>query len=180
MTQVILSQRCAAIELLLLDVDGVLTDGRIIYGDDGVEWKVFHVRDGSGLKLWHNAGKRSAVISGRTSRAVEVRAAELGVSFALQGVADKGPAYQRILRDAKAHPEQVCFIGDDIPDLPILTNCGLAVAVADACPEVRAVAHYITHARGGNGAVRETIEWILRCQNRWQEVIEIFASKDNS
>src|SRR2546428_8165628 len=92
-----LAHRCAAIELLLLDVDGVLTDGGIIYGDDGREWKVFHVRDGSGLKLWHLNGKRSAVISGRSSRAVEVRAAELGISFVLQGAADKRPAYQRVL-----------------------------------------------------------------------------------
>jgi 3-deoxy-D-manno-octulosonate 8-phosphate phosphatase (KDO 8-P phosphatase) len=180
MSHVTLCQRCASIELLLLDVDGVLTDGRIIYGDDGVEWKVFHVRDGSGLKLWHNAGKRSAVISGRSSRVVEVRAAELGISFARQGISDKGSAYQQAMRDANARPEQICFVGDDIPDLPILSNCGLAVAVADACPEVRAAAHYVTRARGGNGAVRETIELILRCQNRWQDVIGIFASDPNS
>src|SRR6266852_9311432 len=110
MTQDTLAHRCAAIELLLLDVDGVLTDGGIIYGDDGVELKVFHVRDGSALKLWHNAGKRSAVISGRRSRAVEVRAAELGIAFVLQGAADKWPAYQRLLAQMAVRPEQVCFI----------------------------------------------------------------------
>ena len=119
--------------MLLLDVDGVLTDGGIIYGDDGREWKVFHVRDGSGLKIWHLAGKRSAVISGRSSRVVDVRAAELGVSFVLQGAADKRPAYQRVLTEMEMRSEQVCYIGDDVPDLPILHNCGLAVAVADAC-----------------------------------------------
>src|SRR5690348_1198156 len=112
MTDQTLSGRCAAIEVLVLDVDGVLTDGRIIYGDNDVEWKVFHVRDGSGLKLWHNAGKRSAVITGRSSRVVEVRAAELGISLVLQGVADKGPAYQRVLTEMKVRPEQVCFVGD--------------------------------------------------------------------
>jgi 3-deoxy-D-manno-octulosonate 8-phosphate phosphatase (KDO 8-P phosphatase) len=177
MTKLALSRRCAAIELLVLDVDGVLTDGRIIYGDNGVEWKVFHVRDGSGLKLWHDAGKRSAIISGRSSRAVEVRAAELGISLVLQGLSDKGPAYQRILAETNVRPEQVCFVGDDVPDLPILSHCGLAVAVADGCPEARAAAHYITGAPGGNGAVRETIELILRCQNRWQGVVDIFRNQ---
>src|SRR5439155_18441559 len=167
MTTDSLAQRCGAIELLLLDVDGVLTDGGIIYGDDGREWKVFHVRDGSGLKIWHLAGKRSAVISGRSSRVVEVRAAELGVSFVLQGAADKRPAYQRVLTEMEMRSEQVCYIGDDVPDLPILHNCGLAVAVADACPEVRTAAHYVTRVPGGRGAVRETIELVLRCQNRW-------------
>jgi 3-deoxy-D-manno-octulosonate 8-phosphate phosphatase (KDO 8-P phosphatase) len=162
-----LRQRCAAIELLLLDVDGVLTDGGIIYGDAGGEWKVFHVRDGSGLKIWHAAGKRSAVISGRISRTVEVRAAELAVSLVLQGVADKMPAYQRLLAEMGVLSEQVCFVGDDVPDLPILRNCGLAVAVADACPEVRLAAHYVTASAGGRGAVRETVELVLRCQNRW-------------
>jgi 3-deoxy-D-manno-octulosonate 8-phosphate phosphatase (KDO 8-P phosphatase) len=177
MTKETLSQRCAAIELLLLDVDGVLTDGRIIYGDDGVEWKVFHVRDGSGLKLWHKAGKRSAVISGRSSGVVEVRAAELGISVVLQGVGDKGPAYQRVLAETNVRPEQVCFVGDDVPDLPVLGNCGLGVAVADACPEVRAAATYVTGARGGRGAVREIVELILRCQNRWLDVVEVFRNK---
>src|SRR5207302_1911975 len=108
------------------------------------------------------------VISGRSSRAVEVRAAELGISFVLQGAADKRPAYQRVLTEMGVRAEQVCFVGDDVPDLPILHNCGLAVAVADACPEVRTAAHYVTSTAGGRGAVRETVELILRCQNRWQ------------
>jgi 3-deoxy-D-manno-octulosonate 8-phosphate phosphatase (KDO 8-P phosphatase) len=167
MTTDSLAQRCGAIELLLLDVDGVLTDGGIIYGDDGREWKVFHVRDGSGLKIWHLAGKRSAVISGRSSRVVEVRAAELGVSLVLQGAGDKRPAYQQVLAEMGVRSEQVCFIGDDVPDLPILRDCGLAVAVADASAEVRMAAHYVTCAAGGRGAVREMVELILRCQNRW-------------
>src|SRR5437899_4473857 len=99
MTKEPLAHRCGAIELLVLDVDGVLTDGGIIYGNDGHEWKVFHVRDGSGLKLWHRAGKRSAVISGRSSRAVEVRAAELGIAYVLQGTTDKGLVYQQVLAE---------------------------------------------------------------------------------
>jgi 3-deoxy-D-manno-octulosonate 8-phosphate phosphatase (KDO 8-P phosphatase) len=177
MAQDTLAHRCAAIDLLLLDVDGVLTDGGIIYSDVGVESKVFHVRDGSALHIWHKAGKRSALISGRSSRLVDVRAAELGVSLLRQGIADKGPAYRQILTEMDVPTEQVCFVGDDIPDLAILGNCGLAVAVADACAEVRAEAHYVTHAKGGRGAVREVIELILRCQGRWQGIVEVFRSK---
>ena len=166
-----LRRRCEAIELLVLDVDGVLTDGSIIYADDGVEVKAFHVRDGSGLKLWHQAGKRSALITGRSSPAVEVRAAELGVGFVTQGASAKLPAYRELLARAGARPEEVCYVGDDLPDLPPLRHCGLAVAVADACAEVRAEAHYVTRAPGGRGAVREAVELILRCQGHWQEVV---------
>jgi 3-deoxy-D-manno-octulosonate 8-phosphate phosphatase (KDO 8-P phosphatase) len=174
---VALSQRCAAIELLVLDVDGVLTDGAIVYTDNGVEVKSFHVRDGSALKLWQREGKRAAVISGRTSRAVEVRAAELGIAPVIQGMADKLAAYRDLLAGAGLRPEQVCFVGDDLPDLPLLRHCGLAVAVADACPEVRADAHYVTRAPGGRGAVREVIELILRCQGRWQRAVERYRGE---
>jgi 3-deoxy-D-manno-octulosonate 8-phosphate phosphatase (KDO 8-P phosphatase) len=172
-----LSDRCARIELLVLDVDGVLTDGSIVYADDGVEIKAFHVRDGSGLKLWQREGKRAAVISGRQSRAVEVRAAELGIDPVVQGTPDKLAAYRQLLAAARLAPEQVCFVGDDLPDLPLLCNCGLAVAVADACPEVRAEAHYVTRAPGGRGAVREAIELILRRQGRWQRVVERYRGE---
>jgi 3-deoxy-D-manno-octulosonate 8-phosphate phosphatase (KDO 8-P phosphatase) len=165
-------ERTAAIELLVLDVDGVLTDGGIVYADDGVELKQFHVRDGSGLVLWHRAGKRSAIITGRTSRLVDVRAAELGVGLVIQGAAAKMAAYQRVLETAGLRPDQVCYVGDDLPDLPLLVNCGLAVAVADGCPEVRSAAHYVTRAGGGRGAVREVIELILGCQGHWQRVVE--------
>src|SRR5437660_4979982 len=107
-----LQQRCAGIEMLVLDVDGVLTDGGIVYGDDGVEIKKFHVRDGSGLKLWQLEGKRAALISGRSSRAVEVRAAELGVAPVVQGATDKLAAYRELLAAAAVRPEQVCAVGD--------------------------------------------------------------------
>src|SRR5262245_5795119 len=115
-----LAERAARIELLLLDVDGVLTDGSVVSGDDGTEFKRFHVRDGSGLKFWHTAGKRSAVISGRSSRAVERRAAELGIAPVLQGCPDKLPAFEALLAATGLRPEQVCAIGDDLPDLPVL------------------------------------------------------------
>lgn len=166
-----LPARAAAIELLLLDVDGVLTDGSVIYADDGSELKRFHVRDGSGLKLWHAAGKRSAIVSGRKSVAVERRAAELGISPVLQGADDKLAALNDLLTATGLRPEQVCAIGDDLPDVPVLRRCGLAVAVADACLELRAIANHITAAPGGRGAVREAIEWLLKAGGRWDELV---------
>jgi len=155
----------------------VLTDGGIIYADDGTELKRFHVRDGSGLMIWQYVGKRAALITGRTSRVVEVRAAELGIAPVLQGRREKLAAYQEVLTATKLRPEQVCCVGDDIPDLPLLGNCGLAVAVADACAEAIAQAHYVTRAGGGRGAVRETIELILGCQGHWQRLVERYRSE---
>jgi 3-deoxy-D-manno-octulosonate 8-phosphate phosphatase (KDO 8-P phosphatase) len=162
--------RGLSIELLLLDVDGVLTDGGIVYLDDGRELKRFHVRDGSGLKLWHAAGKRSAIVSGRASPAVERRAAELGIRPVLQGRDDKLAAFAEVLSATGLKPEQVCALGDDLPDVPVLRRCGLAVAVADACPEAREVASYVTAVPGGRGAVRDAIEWLLKLQGRWAEL----------
>ena len=162
-----LRERCSAVELLIVDVDGVLTTGGIVYGSPEVEIKEFYVRDGSGLHLWHLTGKRTGLITGRSSPVVERRAAELGISMVVQGASEKLSAFRRMLDEAGVAEEAVCYIGDDVPDVPPLRRCGLAAAVADACPEVRAVAHYITQAPGGRGAVRETIELILRCQGRW-------------
>src|SRR5262245_51065162 len=163
-----LQHRCAGVDLLVLDVDGVLTEGGIVYGALGreanLEVKAFHVRDGSGLKLWHLAGKRSAIITGRSSPLVEVRASELGVSRVLQGAADKRPALEQLLHELNVSAQAACCVGDDVPDLPALALAGLAVVAGDGCPEARAAAHYVTRARGGRGAVRETIERILRCQ----------------
>ncbi len=167
-----LSDRCRAVELLVVDVDGVLTDGGIVYADDGVEWKRFHVRDGAGLRVWRLAGKRAALITGRKSRVVEVRAAELGVGPVFQGAAEKLAAYREILAATDCRPEQVCCVGDDLPDLPLLRHCGLAVAVADACAEAREEAHYVTRAAGGQGAVREVVELVLRSQGHWQRLVE--------
>ena len=159
--------------MLLIDVDGVLTDGRIIYTDEGVELKAFHVRDGTGIKIWLQQGKLAALVTGRRSRAVDLRAAELGITMVVQGVADKFAAYQRLLADSNVQNNSVCAIGDDLPDLPVLNHCGCAVAVADACPEVKATAHYVTRARGGHAAVREVIELILQAQNRWPGSIKM-------
>jgi 3-deoxy-D-manno-octulosonate 8-phosphate phosphatase (KDO 8-P phosphatase) len=169
-----LADRCRAIELLVVDVDGVLTAGQIVYADNDAELKAFHVRDGSGLKIWRGLGKRAAMITGRESRAVLRRARELDIEPVMQGAADKLGAYRQVLMVTGMRPEQTCCIGDDVPDLPLLANCGLGVAVADASPEARADAHHVTQAAGGWGAVRETIELILRCQGLWADVIGRF------
>jgi YrbI family 3-deoxy-D-manno-octulosonate 8-phosphate phosphatase len=173
---VTLAQRCAAVEWLLLDVDGVLTEGSITYADNRAELKDFYVRDGAGLKIWQHLGKRAAILSGRQSGAVEMRAAELGIAPVIQGAWHKWPSYHRLLADHQLRPEQVCFVGDDVPDLPILQCCGLAAAVADASPALLRVAHYVTRAPGGRGAVREVIELILRCTGQWQhEMAQTFS-----
>jgi 3-deoxy-D-manno-octulosonate 8-phosphate phosphatase (KDO 8-P phosphatase) len=167
-----LRERCQGIEWLVLDVDGVLSPGGITYGDGGAEQKTFFVRDGSGLKIWKYLGKRSAIITGRDSPIVARRAAEVDIDLVFQGAQEKLPAYRALLAQTEARPEQVCYIGDDVPDVPVLRHCGLAVAVADACPEVLTEAHFVTRASGGRGAVREALEWILRCQGLWQPLIE--------
>jgi len=167
-----LRDRIQAIDLMVLDVDGVLTGGGIVYathsGEASQEIKAFHVRDGSGLKRWHLAGKRSAIVTGRSSAIVERRAAELGIGMVLQGMEDKATGLKQVLAWAGLGPASVCYVGDDHPDVPAMRLAGLAVAVADACPDARAAAHYVTGAAGGAGAVRETIERVLRCQGRWR------------
>jgi 3-deoxy-D-manno-octulosonate 8-phosphate phosphatase (KDO 8-P phosphatase) len=171
-----LAERAAAIELLVLDVDGVLTDGRIIYSEHGDELKQFHVRDGSAIRLWQEAGWRVALLTGRSSNVVSRRAQELGIRMVHQGCADKFAAYRTVLAECGVSADKVCAVGDDVPDLPLLRNCGLAIAVADACSEAIAAAHYVTRAPGGRGAVRETVELILRSQAKWQMLVERYRS----
>ncbi|MGL6097636.1 MAG: KdsC family phosphatase [Fimbriiglobus sp.] len=166
--------RAARVELLLLDVDGVLTDGSVVYTDDGRELKRFHVRDGTGLKLWRAAGMRVAVVSGRASVAVDRRAAELGAAPVLQGRDDKAAALAEVLAATGLTADRVCAVGDDLIDLPVLGAVGVAVAVADACPEVRAVADYVTITPGGRGAVREVVELLLKSQGRWDALVGRF------
>ena len=166
-----LAERCRPIKLLALDVDGCLTTGGIQYvAEDAsslLESKTFHVRDGSALVLWHRAGRQSAILTGRESLVVTHRAGELGISHVAQGLKDKLAHLQRWMSEENLTTEQIAYVGDDLPDCAILRFCGLAVAVADACPEVRELADYITSATGGKGAIRETIELILRCQGAW-------------
>jgi 3-deoxy-D-manno-octulosonate 8-phosphate phosphatase (KDO 8-P phosphatase) len=167
-----LTARCAPIELLAVDVDGVLTDGAIIVDDNGVESKNFHVRDGMAFSLWHRAGKRSAILSGRETRVVERRAAELRIGHVAQGLVEKGEAFRSLLQRFELEPRQVCFVGDDLVDLPLLHAAGLAACPADAIEEVRQAAHLVTVARGGRGAIREVVEVVLKAQGRWHMLCE--------
>ncbi len=172
-----LADRCAEIELLVLDVDGVLTDGSIHVDDDGVETKRFHVRDGAGIAYWQRLGKRVAIISGRSCRAVDHRAAELGIERVYQGRLDKGPALDELLALERIPAGHACVVGDDLADIPAMRAAGLAVAVADAAPETRAAAHVVTQTPGGCGAVREVVELILQAQGRWSEIVERYKGR---
>ena len=167
-----LDRRAASVRLLLMDCDGVLTDGRITLLENGDEEKSFHTRDGHGLVLLHRAGLHSGVISGRTSSAVERRARDLGMRYVRQGTWDKIKDFEELLAEAGVDENTVAFIGDDVTDIPLMQRAVLAVAVADASPETRAAAHYITHLPGGFGAVREVCELILKAQGRWSELMQ--------
>ena len=165
MTSSEVQQRAARIKLLLMDCDGVLTDGRIWIFENGEEQKGFHTRDGLGIDLWHRAGLKSGIISGRTSSAVERRARGLGMSFVVQGREDKLEAFVETLAQAEVTNAEVGYVGDDLNDIPLMLRSGLAVAVADAAIETREHAHYVTEAAGGFGAIREVVELILKAQS---------------
>lgn len=167
-----IERRAARIKLLLMDCDGVLTDGRLWLLDNDDEQKGFNVQDGLGLELWHRAGLRSGVISGRSSSVLERRAGELKIEFVRQGTENKLDAFMAILALADLSESEVAFIGDDLNDIPLLLRSELAVAVANASEETRSVAHFVTQASGGFGAVREVIEIILKAQGRWADVTE--------
>lgn len=169
-----LDERCQAIELILSDVDGVLTDGGIVIDNQGIETKRFHVRDGLGIKLWQKAGYRFGLVTTRSSHLVKMRVAELGIEIVRQGTDDKLATVREIMTQLQLAPSQVCYIGDDLPDLPVARAVGLAVAVADACAELRNAAHYVTALGGGCGAVRETIEMLLKAQRRWEDLIHSY------
>lgn len=155
-------ERAKKIKLLLMDCDGVLTDGRLYFSQAGEEIKVFHVRDGQGLVMWHEAGFRSGIISGRSSPIVEKRAAELGVHYVKIGSKDKLKDFAEIIEDAKVELEEVAYMGDDIPDIGLMKTVGLAITVTDAVAEVFPLASYITQAKGGLGAVREVTDLLLK------------------
>lgn len=167
-----IERRAARIRLLLMDCDGVLTDGRITLLSDGDEEKSFHTRDGHGIVLLHRAGLRSGIISGRTSTLVERRARELGMAYVKQGTWDKVKEFEQALREAGVEEEEVAFIGDDVTDIPLMQRSELALAVADAAEETRMAAHYVTQLPGGFGAVREVCEIILKAQGRWADLMQ--------
>ena len=162
------------IRLLLLDVDGVLTDGRIVYDGAGRELKFFDIKDGQGIKLLQQAGLEVGILSGRKSPALRLRAKELGIRLVRQRVLDKGKALETILHKKRFRAEQICFVGDDLVDLPVLARVGLAVAVADSVEDVKANAHYISRHPGGQGAVREVCDLILKAQGKWKAVTQKF------
>ena len=156
------------INLLVLDVDGVLTDGAITYSESGAAVKSFHVHDGLAIKSWQWAGHRCAILSSRESPAVKRRATELGVNEVLQGEEDKATGFAALLGRLRASAEQVCYVGDDLPDLTPMGVCGFPVAVANAVPAVKQLAGYVTRRHGGAGAVAEVIELLLRKQGLWR------------
>lgn len=164
-------QRARQIKLLLMDCDGVLTDGRIWILEEGEDQKAFHIRDGLGIDLWHRAGMKSGIISGRSSAAVARRAKGLNMSIVYLGQNDKLKSFEQALLEAGVSSEEVAFIGDDLNDVPIMLRCGLAIAVSDASSETKSRAHYVTQVRGGKGAVREVIELILKAQDKWDGVV---------
>lgn len=168
-------RRAARVKLLLMDCDGVLTDGRITLLENGDEQKSFHTRDGHGLVLLHRAGLRSGIISGRTSTAVERRARDLKISYLRQGTWNKVKDFAEVLTEAEVEPQEVAFVGDDVTDIPLMRRCGFSIAVADAGEETRAAAHYVTRLPGGFGAVREVCELILRAQGRWDDLMKRYT-----
>ncbi|MDZ4819747.1 MAG: HAD hydrolase family protein [Planctomycetota bacterium] len=175
-----LEQRCQRIELLLSDVDGVLTNGGVVFDNQGIESKRFHIRDGLGIKLWQRAGGKFGIITGRASHIVKLRAAELGIELIRQGIEDKWLTVRQLMSELQLQPEQVAFIGDDLPDRPVMMNVGLGIAVADAAEDVRQAAHHVTTLSGGYGAVREAVEMILRKQGRWQDLLQRYGGTGES
>ena len=166
-----LVDRCRELQLVLCDVDGVMTDGSLLFGPDGTELKSLNVRDGLGIVLAHHAGLQTGLVSGRSSEPIARRAAELGVAVIHQGVADKAAALAQILDEQRLSASQVAYMGDDLNDLPVMRMVGLSAAPGDAPREVRARAHLVTRAAGGRGCLREFLEVILRNRGAWKAAV---------
>lgn len=169
--------RAQNIKLLILDVDGVLSDGRIYLNEQGIESKAFHVHDGLGIKLLQQAGVVVAVISSRSTPIVSVRMTNLGVKYIYQGRENKLAAFNELLGLLSLKPEQVAYAGDDLVDIPLLRRAGLAIAVANANTAIMPYSHWITKVEGGKGAVREICEFILTAQDKWQNALAKYISE---
>jgi 3-deoxy-D-manno-octulosonate 8-phosphate phosphatase (KDO 8-P phosphatase) len=167
--------RAAKVELLLLDVDGVMTDSTIVYGPEGYEMKAFSTRDGLGIRLLREAGVETGLITARTSDAVRRRAEDLGLRHVYQGRGKKIEAFQQIITAQNLRPDQVAYMGDDWLDLPVMLRVGLAAAVADAVAEVKAAAHYVARSPGGRGAVRELCELIIEAKGMREKLLAEYA-----
>ena len=165
------TERASRVKLMIFDVDGVLTDGSLLFTAQGDYMKSFNSMDGHGLKLLGEAGIRTAIITGRRSDIVLARAQELRISHIYQGVADKVAAFGELMREANVTAEQCGYMGDDWPDLGVLTRCGFAAAPANAHPDVIARAHWVSEARGGQGAAREVCDTLLRAQHRYEALL---------
>ncbi|HOW34924.1 MAG TPA: HAD-IIIA family hydrolase [Candidatus Omnitrophota bacterium] len=170
-----MKDRIKKIKVLALDVDGVLTDGKIVFDSNGAETKFFDVQDGFGIVFFRKAGFKTAIVTARASKVVTLRAADLEIDKVYLDAFPKTHAYEKMLRGFKVKDNEVCFVGDDLPDLPVLKRVGFAVAVANAVPEVKKAAHYVTKKKGGNGAVREVVELILKTQGKWQGTLARYA-----
>ena len=162
--------RAKNITCLVLDVDGVMTNGRIIYDEFGDELKMFDVQDGTGVVWWHRAGFKTIMITARQARAVQRRAKELHVDLLVQKALKKLPAYEQALKRLRVAPEQTCVMGDDLLDLPLLRRAGLSVAVANAVEDVKTSCHYVTTNSGGAGAIREVVELLFQAKGLWEQV----------
>ena len=167
-----IEEKAEKIKLLIMDVDGVLTDGRIIYTNSGDALKFFDVTDGMGLFLFSRAGLKSAILTAKKSKIVSKRAKEMHIDRVYQDAHRKSEVFEKILTDFNVSLDEVCFIGDDVVDIPVLKKVGFAVSVPNAVPEAKSVAHYITKREGGRGAVREVIDIILKIQGKWDEAMK--------
>lgn len=165
-----LQSRLEKIKLFIADIDGVLTDGRIIFGNYGDELKFFDVHDGLGLVMLRRAGLKTIIITSKKSRINVKRAKEIQVVKLYQGAKDKLKVFEKVLKVFRVEPQEVCFIGDDLIDIPVLKRVGFSVAVQNAMQEVKGIVHYVTQKNGGRGAVREVTDMILRAQGRWAEI----------
>ena len=169
-------EKAKKLKLLILDVDGVLTDGKLFFDDNGKEYKSFHARDGHGIKLLQQTGVEVAVISGRKSLSVTLRMRSLGVKHVYQGHENKRAAFAEILQNVGVTPEQVAHVGDDLLDLPIMTRVGLAIAVQDANFAVKERAHWCTKTCGGQGAVREVCDFIMQAQGSFDSILKSYLN----
>ena len=171
-----IEEKAKKIKLLIMDIDGVLTNGRIIYANSGDQLKFFDVTDGMGLSLFSRAGLKSAILTAKSSKIVADRSKDIHIDKVYQDALRKGEVFEKILTDFSVSSEEVCYIGDDVVDIPVLKRVGLAVSVPNAVQEVKDVAHHITTRHGGRGAVREVIDLILKSQGKWDEVMNRYYS----
>lgn len=173
----VIIQKARKIRLLLLDVDGVLTDGTIFYNEKGLEIKRFFVQDGQGIRWLQRSGIEVGFLSGRCAQAVEMRAKELDISFIFQGINNKVEVFKEVIKQTNLHPDQVSFVGDDFIDLPLLKKVGLSISVINGHPLVQKEVDYVTRAAGGYGAVREVSELIIRAQDKWDPILKDYGLK---